>query len=159
MSHGTILRASAIVVLSALLSACSDNQAPVGDHFTGQFTLTHADEQPLPAPVFDGVINPAPNPTFHLRIVATTGTISIDANGHYQQHLEHDTFIDGVWNGRVVYSDHGNCTRAGTQLLCESNYLEFVTFTATISGTTLTIAQDIADEGHAATYRYAFGGN
>ena len=155
----TIFRTATAVVLSAMLSGCSDNQAPVGDHFTGQFTLTHADQQPLPAPVFDGIIDPAPNPTFHLRIVAATGTISIDATGHYQQHLEHDTFIDGAWNGRVIYSDHGDCTRAGAQLLCESNYLESVTFTATISGTTLTIAQDIANEGRVASYRYSFNGS
>lgn len=146
------------MLLSATLSACSNDQSPVGDHFTGQFTLTHADQQPLPAPVFDGIIDPAPSPPFHLRVVAATGTITIDANGRYQQHLEHDTFIDGVWNGRVVHSDHGQCTRAAAQLLCESNYLEFVTFTATISGTTLTIAQDIANEGHVAAYRYAFSG-
>jgi hypothetical protein len=155
----TILRAATVIVLSAILSGCSDNQSPVGDHFTGQFTLTHADEQPLPAPVFDGVIDPAPSPTFRLRVVATTGSISIDADGHYQQHLEHDTYIDGVFNGRVIHADHGSCTRAAAQLLCESNYLEFVTFTATVSGTTLTIGQDIANEGHVATYRYDFSGN
>ena len=159
MSLRTILRVATAVVLTATLSACSDNQSPVGDHFTGQFTLTHADQQPLPAPVFDGIIDPTPDPTFHLRIVAATGTISIDANGHYQQHLEHDTFINSVFNGRVIYADHGQCTRAGTQLLCESNYLEFVTFTATISGATLTIDQDIANEGRVATYRYSFSGN
>lgn len=159
MSTRTVLCVATAVVLSVTLSACSDNQSPVGDHFTGQFTLTHADQQPLPAPVFDGIINPAPDPTFHLRIVAATGTITIDATGHYQQHLEHDTFIDGVWNGRVIYADRGDCSRAGTQLLCVSNYLESVTFTAVISGTTLTIAQDIANEGHVAAYRYSFSGS
>jgi hypothetical protein len=150
----------AALVLSAL--ACSDSTAPSDnqDVFTGQFSLDRADDRPLPAIVFSGEIAvPSPDPTFELEIVATSGTISIAANGHYEQRVAHDVYIDRVKNGGLAHADHGDCVRSGNQLQCESTYLEGVTFTALVSGKTLVISQDLAGEGHVATYRYSWVGS
>ena len=73
-----------IVALTATTFGCSgDSASPVSnqERFAGQFTLTSAEAQPLPATVFDGMIDDV-TPPFHLRVVATSGSISIDANGH-----------------------------------------------------------------------------
>jgi hypothetical protein len=152
-----------LLLLGAVLSAfaCSDSTSPSAneDRFTGQFHLAAAGEVALPANVFEGTIElPAPQPSFHLRIVATGGTISIAPSGHYEQHVDHDVYIDGVKNGILVHADRGECTRNGVQLQCESSYLEGVSFTATVSGGALTITQDLTGEGQVATYRYSWVG-
>jgi hypothetical protein len=155
-SFRSMFRLAAVLAPAVMILACSDSTSPNrGDPYTGTFVLTNADDQPLPATVFDGIIVvPEPDPSFHLRILATTGSITIDANGHYRQLVDHDAFVDGVFASRVTRSDHGDCTRAGNQLTCLSNYLEGIEFTGTFSGSTLTIAQDLSGEGQIVSYRY-----
>lgn len=154
-----------ILLVAALVlsvQACSDSTAPSEnqDVFTGQFNLDRADERSLPAIVFSGEIAvPPPDPTFELEIVATGGTISIAPNGHYEQRVDHDVYIDRVKNGGLAHADHGDCVRSGNQLQCESSYLEGVSFTALVSGKTLVIGQDLTGEGHVATYRYSWMGS
>src|SRR5436305_12514049 len=148
------------LVLSAL--ACSDSTAPSEnpDVFTGQFSLDRADDRPLPAIVFSGqIVVPPPDQTFELEILATSGTISIAPNGHYEQRVDHDVYIDRVKSGGLAHADHGDCVRSGNQLQCESTYLEGVTFTALVSGKTLVISQDLTGEGRVATYRYSSVGS
>ena len=143
----------AVITAAAVLSGCSDSTSPNGnDPFTGTFDLTTVEDRALPTTVFEGDI--VAEPSFHLRIVAKAGAITIDPSGHYEQHVEHDAFIDGVRAGGVDRTDRGECVRSGTQLSCESNYLEGIQFTGTFSGTTLTIAQDVAGEGAVVSYRY-----
>lgn len=153
----TILRFAAALVLTSALIGCSESTAPAdtGPHFSGRFDLTQAEAQPLPAAVFDGIINQV-TPAFHLRVLATGGSISIDANGHYEQHVNHDVMINGAFNGPLTRADRGECTRSGNQFHCESNYLENVVFTATVDGQKLDIAQDLSGEGRVATYRYTW---
>ena len=149
-----ILRLTTLLVPAAIVLACTNGTSPADNRSTGTFTLVSADDQTLPAAVFDGVVSADPSPPFHLRIIATSGSLTLDANGHYEQRVEHDTIIDGVKNGRVTRADRGECSRTGTQLQCFSNFLEGVEFTATIVASKITIAQDLAGEGHVATYRY-----
>jgi len=153
----SLIRLAALIQL-AMLFACADYTAPnkIEDHSIGQFSLVSADEQALPATVFDGIITADPAPSFHLRVIATSGTFSIDASGHYTQHVEHDTVIDGVRNGRVIRGDHGDCTRTAAELRCVSSFLEGIEFTGVITGATIAIAQDLSGEGHLATYRYTW---
>ena len=148
--------ALALLLVTAMIG-CSDSTSPVDntDHFSGQFDLTHAEAVPLPATVFEGNINDV-TPAFHLRIVATSGSIVISPNGHYEQHVQHDAFIDGAFNGHVTRADRGECSRTGSELHCSSSFLQNVEFIASISGRALTISQDLSGEGRAASYRYAW---
>ena len=157
MSARILFRFAAALILTSALIGCSDSTAPSdkGPHFSGRFDLTQADAQPLPAAVFDGIISDV-TPAFHLRVLATGGSISIDTNGHYEQHVDHDVMINGAFNGPLTRADRGECTRSGNELHCESNYLENVTFTATVNGQTLDIAQDLSGEGRVAAYRYTW---
>ena len=156
VSTRSVIRFACALAQVAVMVGCSDYTAPTqGDGpLTGQFNLVSADDQALPATVFDGTIVADPEPPFHLRVVATSGSIVLDANGHYEQRVEHNTMIDGVFNGRVIRVDRGDCTRTVSQLTCVSNFLEGVEFTGTIAGQTITIAQDLTGEGRVAEYRY-----
>ena len=156
MSVRLMTRLTLALLLVTAMIGCSDSTSPDNsDHFTGQFDLTHAEALPLPATVFEGNITSV-TPAFHLRIVATSGSIVISPNGHYEQHVQHDTFIDGAFNGHVTHADRGECSRTGGELQCISSYLENVAFTAPIAGRTLTISQDLSGEGRAASYRYTW---
>ena len=121
------------------------------DHFTGQFDLTHAESVALPATVFEGNITTV-TPAFHLRIVATSGSIVISPNGHYEQRVQHDTFIDGAFNGHITREDRGECARTGSELQCSSSFLQNVEFTASITGRTLRCSQDLSGEGAPTSY-------
>ena len=151
---------SVILALIALCGACADytSPRPIEDRSVGTFALVSADEHTLPAVVFDGIVVADPDPSFHLRVIATSGSFTIDGTGRYAHHVEHDTFVDGVLNGRVIHSDHGDCTRAGAALHCVSNFLENVEFSGTVSGGAIAIAQDLTGEGHTAVYRYEWRG-
>jgi hypothetical protein len=159
MSIKLISRVAVLLAQTAMLLACSD-PSPTGsqDYSVGLFDLTSADAHPLPATVFDGTITADPQPPFQLRVIATSGSISVDASGHYIQRVEHDALVNGVLSARVTRSDHGECTRSGTQLQCISSFLQGVEFTGTFLGQTLTISQDLsnAGEGRAAAYRYTW---
>ena len=157
MSSRTILRFAAALILTSALIGCSDSTAPADNspHFFGRFDLTQAEAQALPAAVFDGMITDV-TPAFHLRVLATGGSISIDTNGHYEQRVNHDVMINGAFNGPLTRVDHGECTRSGNEFRCESSYLENVAFTATVDGVRLVIAQDLSGEGRVASYRYTW---
>ena len=155
MAIRRLLRPTILGTLSAVLIGCeksSPTEAP--DRSTGQFALVAAENVALPATVFDGIVVLDPDPSLHLRVVAISGSITIDAIGHYEQRVSHDAFIDGTLGGRATHVDRGECTRSGAQLQCSSSYLQNVEFTGTIADGTLTIQQDLVGEGHAATYRY-----
>ena len=160
MSIRSILRTGAALTLIAVLVACSSTTSPDShqQHFTGQFTLTHAAEQAVPATVFDGMIADVATP-FHLRIVAKTGSFALSPSGHYEQHVAHDAIIDGAFNGPLTRVDRGECTRSGMTWHCISNYIENVEFDAVVSGQSLTISQDLAGEGHVVSYRYLWISN
>ena len=155
MAIRTILRLTIIGTLSAVLIGC-DKSSPTeaADRSIGQFALVAAENVALPATVFDGIVVADPDPWFHLRVVATSGSITLDATGHYEQRVSHEAFIDGSLGSRATHVDRGECTRSGSQLQCSSSYLQNVEFTGTLADGILTIQQDLAGEGHAATYRY-----
>ena len=122
----------------------------------GRFALRTAQNQALPATVFDGRIVDSTT-SFQLRATATGGSFSVNAAGRYDQRLTHDVFVDGVIAAHLRYADRGFCTRVVNQLRCESNSLQGVAFTAIIAGQTLTITQDILNEGVAASYKFSWG--
>lgn len=155
MTIRTALSLTTLIALSIALIGC-DKPSPAETHdkSIGQFELVAADNAALPAPVFDGIVIADPAPSFHLRVEATSGSITIDATGHYEQRVNQDAFIDGTLGGHRTHVDRGECTRSGGQLQCSSNYLENLEFSATLVDGVLTIQQDLAGEGHIATYRY-----
>jgi hypothetical protein len=149
----------AVAFVACISLGCSTSTSPVDDttiHTSGTFNLYSANNSTLPAQVFAGLITGQGITPFNLRVVATTGSFTIDANNHYEQRVDHDAFIDGVLGARNIHSDHGDCTRAGAELHCTSTYLEFVEFTAVFGRNTVTITQDLVGEGHAATYLYTW---
>jgi len=155
MTIRLLARLAALLMPIAFVLSCSSSTSADSDNrLTGKFSLVSADEQALPATVFDGIITADPSPSFHLRIIATSGFFTLNASGHYEQRVEHDTVIDGAFNGRLTRADRGECSRAGTQLQCSSSFIQGVEFTATIAASKITIAQDLSGEGHVATYRY-----
>jgi hypothetical protein len=88
MSARLMTRLTLALLLVTALIGCTDSTSPdSSDHFTGQFDLTHAEALPLPATVFEGNITSV-TPAFHLRIVATSGSIVISPNGHYEQRVQ-----------------------------------------------------------------------
>jgi hypothetical protein len=149
-------RVLALSLVAGVSVACSSTSAPdkSAPHTTGVFTLVSANGEALPAAVFEGTIVTDEIPPYHLRVLATSGSITIDANGHYEHRVNHDAMIDGVLGGRPNHTDRGSCTRSGEELHCVSEYLQAVEFTASLSGDVITIAQDLVREGHVATYRY-----
>lgn len=148
-----------LLALTIFLSACDDPPpTEARDMSFGQFALVAAEGAALPATVFDGIVVADPDPSFHLRVDATSGSISIDAAGHYERRVSHDAFVDGTLSGHVTHVDRGECTRSGGQLQCASSYLQNVAFTATLAGGVLTIRQDLAGEGSVAVYRYRWTG-
>jgi len=151
----TAVRLTTFFALSIVLLGC-DKASPTGmdDMSVGRFALVAAENMVLPATVFDGIVVADPDAWFHLRIDATSGSIAIDAAGRYEQRVSHDSFIDGALGGHAIHVDRGECTRSGGQLHCTSSYLQNVEFTATLARGVLTIRQDLAGEGHVATYRY-----
>jgi hypothetical protein len=146
----------AATLLVAAAIGCSSTSAPANNtpQTTGVFNLVLAESQSLPAAVFEGTIVTEDAPAFHLRVLATSGSFSIDGSGHYEHRVNQDVFIDGALSGRPRYSDHGECTRNGAQLQCTSTYLEGVELAATLGNNRVTIAQDLVGEGKTATYVY-----
>src|SRR5207237_840537 len=86
MTIRLLARLAALLMPIAFVLSCSSSTSADSDNrLTGKFSLVSADEQPLPAAVFDGIITADPSPSFHLRIIATSGFFTLNASGHYEQ--------------------------------------------------------------------------
>ena len=88
---------SAITILVAGVVACGDGPTtPSGP--AGQYALTHAAGQPLPGTVFDGTIDDPSGvtPSFRLRMVATSGALTLTVDGAYQHAVDLTATIDGA---------------------------------------------------------------
>jgi len=144
--------------LAAALLGCSGTTSPnpAGNR---QFKLVTADEHALPSIVFDGTIAADTAAPFHLRVTATSGTMSIDSLGHYEQRVMHDVELNGAPSGSLRRADRGECTTVGDALQCVSNYIEGIEFAGTLAHDTVTIVQDLVGEGRPVTYRYARAGS
>ena len=144
---------AALAALLAL-SACSDVPVEAEPQTApGRYTLSGAAGQPVPAVVFDDTIRDDSG-DFHLRIVATSGTLVLTETGGYEQRLEQTPYIDGQPQPRLRRTDRGAYTVSGDSLHFESSFIQNVRFTAVYRNGEVRVEQDAAETGAATVYRY-----
>lgn len=144
-----------MIALAAILAAsCSGATAPRGP--AGTYALSSVEGSALPAPVFDGVIHDPHevDPDFHLRIVATSGQLTLSSTGHYEHAVQLDAEIDGQAQPAMRWRDRGTFAVRGDTLQFDSDYHENVFFHGALKAQAITVVQDLPGEGQAVRYTF-----
>jgi hypothetical protein len=149
-------RFAAIAAITLIGAGCAEPVTPVEtpDRPVGVFDLKEAEGKALPATVFEGIFLDENDNFYTLSYVAKSGYLSIDADGNYEHRVFHDVRVDGKLTTDGRWVDRGRCTTVGSDVSCVSSYNENVAFSATFSGNSLQLSQDLTGEGFPARYRY-----
>jgi hypothetical protein len=130
----------------AAVVAIPDVTAPA----MGSYALADVGGQPVPAIVSVGVDEGS-----WFQVIATSGRITIDATGHYEQLVKLEASTDGMRTGRWNWVDRGICERdSGAHLVCSSEYFENVAFTASVGPLGIETMQDVVGDGVNVRFRY-----
>ena len=142
-----------LVWLLVVAAACGDDPvSPAGP--AGQYTLTHAAGQPVPAVVFEGTVPGGTEPDFHLRVVASSGSLVLTDDGRYDHEVDLSAFVDGAPQPATHWSDHGLYTVDGDSLHFDSDFIEKVRFSGSFAGGQVEVEQDLPGEGEPVPYRF-----
>jgi hypothetical protein len=125
---------------------------------SGRFELSTAGGNPVPAPVFDGIILIGEDGFIHLETTVTDGYIEFDGSGAYEHRVSQEVRVDGWPAPSLDWVDRGRCVASGAELHCPSAQVSGRAFTATVGDGTVELTQDLNGEGLAVTYRYARAG-
>lgn len=147
-------RRLALLALSAFSLGCSDDpNGPSG--IEGTYALTRIADRAMPTAVFDGTYYDDDGDPHDMLIRATAGHLTLTHGGtRYVHRVDLISWVDDSPSIVSDIDDHGYCERAGAVLVCESNYLENVAFTAQVAGNDLTIVQDLSGEAEPLPYLY-----
>lgn len=150
---------SAITILVAGVVACGDGPTtPSGP--VGQYALTHAAGQPLPGTVFDGTIDDPSGvtPSFRLRMVATSGALTLTVDGAYQHAVDLTATIDGAPQPAIHWRDHGLYTSQGDSVQFVSDFHENVQFAGSAAAGRLEIDDSLVVRlvGEGPSTRFSF---
>jgi hypothetical protein len=141
------------------MAACSDGPvAPSGP--AGQYALALAGGHSLPGTVFDGMITDPTGvaPSFHLQFVATSGSLTLTADGHYQHALDFSATIDGAPQPATLWRDHGQYTLRGDSVAFVSDFHENVQFAGSLAAGRLDVEDSVVVRlvGEGPPTRFAF---
>jgi hypothetical protein len=147
---------SGVTVFLLGAAACGDEPFTPST-LAGQYTLAQAGGQPLPGAVFDGIIHDSSGtiPDFHLRIVASSGSLTLTADGRYQHAVDLVATIDGAPHSMPRWRDHGQFTLQGDSVHFDSEFLQGVQFAGAAKAGRLEVEQDLPGEGRLARYAFA----
>jgi hypothetical protein len=116
----------------------------------GSYALADVGGQPLP-----GIVSVGVDEGMWFEVIATSGRISIDTTGHYEQVVMLEGWTDGAFTGRWRWADRGRCRHdSSIHLVCTSEYFENVEFGVTVSPLGVQTLQDIAGDGVDVRFRY-----
>ena len=147
--------------LLVLATACGDG-ATTPSTPAGQYALEQAGGQPLPGTVFDELISPGgTTPDFQLRIIVSSGSLTLADDGTYRHEMHFTSTIDGVAQPSGVWGDHGRYTLAGDSVHFDSEFIQNLAFAGAFAGGRLEIEHDLAVRlaGQGDPARYAFARN
>jgi hypothetical protein len=120
----------------------------------GSYTLVEAGGQPLP-----GIVSVGVDEGQWFEVIATSGRISIDATGHYEQLVMLQGWTDGKLTSRWRWVDRGTCRRvSGARFSCISEYFQNVQFGATVNPLGIETVQDVVGDGVGVRFRYRRSG-
>lgn len=140
-------RATVLALLaSALLaSACARTDAVTapGDDVGGAYTLRAVGQDTLPATVYDSTLTQS---GVHVTIVVTGGTMWLSHAGGYVFRMTYTFQVNGFLQPVTPLGDRGVWARSGTALTFTSVDGQG-TMSGTLTGTDLTMAQDLLDDG------------
>jgi hypothetical protein len=148
-------RTLALPALFALLAASACTDAPTTPAtLAGRYPLGHVAGAPLPAPIYDGVVQD-PGGDFHLRVEATSGWLELGADGRYDHGVDLAVTIDGAAQPATRWRDHGVFSIRGDSLAFDSEYVENVAFAGQVDGGRIHVDQDLAGEGRPARFTFS----
>ena len=131
-----IWMAAAMVVS---IVGCSQSNTPQEN-----FNLLTVDDKPLPAVLFDGVLEDPGAPPYRFRIEATEGYFKLEGT-RYQQVVEFRSLVDGKGNAKSRWADFGTCSPSGEKFRCESGFFQNYSFDLTQQSNRLLTQQQFND--------------
>jgi hypothetical protein len=141
------------LALMLLLAGCSDatensNGSPGGPPpgLSGSYELQ------APLTVFDDTV--AGESPFHLRVLATGGSLVLAEDSTYQHQLRFESWIDGTLSGRSRWTDRGQWRARGDTLHFDSEYIGGLVFRGIGGDRSVTVVQDLVGEGTTAEYPF-----
>ena len=156
--------ARAAIALVMTVAACrgdSPTQSTPAPDVVGTFTLTQVDARALPAVIYEGIyIDPSDDGFHTVRTYVDEGSLTIRADGSYEQQVVLRETVDGRRSGGMRWNDAGRYVhRADAGALhFESARWVNTTYAATIAGAgVLAIPQNLVAQetgSHAATFGY-----
>ncbi len=136
-------RAAALAVLAAAGCAGSDAVAPPRDDIGGAYTLHSVGTDTLPATVFDSTYTQA---GVRVVIAITGGTMMLSSAGGYIFSMTYTFKVNGLSQPVLPLGDRGTYDRNGSTLTFSSRDGQS-SMSGTLVGGTLTMAQDLLDDG------------
>jgi hypothetical protein len=143
------LRAGLAVML--LVAGCNDaTDSSPGDTppgLTGSYVLQ------APVTVFEGVVQ-SPEGDFHLRVLATGGSLLLARDSSYEHEVRFESYIDGQLSARPRWVDRGQWRARGDTVDFDSDYIEGLVFRGVTNEGAVTVEQDLVGEGTKAGYPF-----
>lgn len=133
-----------LILIAALLIGCGQTLPVPG-------ALQSVNNQPLPAKLLDTVVDDGENPPYRLEVYATGGWFRLEGN-RYEQEVALRSYVDGRPAGRSRWWEFGTCAASSDKWLCESDYIQNYRFELTQTATTLTVTQDLNEDGLRASF-------
>ena len=145
-------------LLFTLACASTEPSAPAPPPGVGTFSLQLVDDQAIPAPTFDDVVEGENGTPTRIRVEASEGTLLVEPDGRWQLRVALVTYENGIRIFRHTYADFGRWhdTPGSTVRSFESEYIEGVRFTGIAASAGIVIEHSVVGEG--VPSRFAFGG-
>jgi hypothetical protein len=145
-------------LLFSLACASAEPSGPAPVPGLGTFALQLVDDQAVPAPTFDDVVEGENGAPIRIRVDASEGTLLVEPDGRWQLRVALVTYENGVRIYRHTYADFGRWHDAPGSAVrtFESEYIEGVRFSGLAGPAGVVIEHNVVGEG--GTSRFAFGG-
>lgn len=147
----SLRRGARAVLVAALLSGCGEGTGTSPGGPTPGVPGTYLLQAPLP--VFDDLV-PDPEGDFHLRVVATGGSLVLMTDSRYQHEVHLEAYVDGQLSGRQGWVDRGDWRAAGDTLHFESGFIGNLVFRGVREDHAVKLVQDLVGEGITAEYPF-----
>jgi len=152
LARDTVLASGSFRALSGSINVPDEvTEVP---QFAGRFELQEAGGNPVPAPVFDGIVLIGEDEFVHLKITVTDGYFELDGTGGYEHRVSQEVRVDGHPAPALDWVDRGKCGLAGAELHCLSTLVANRGLTAALGDAALEVSQDLNGEGVVVQYGY-----
>ena len=134
-----------------LLAGCSDatssSPGTTPPPLTGSYVLQ------APVTVFEGMVED-PEGDFHLRVLATGGSLVLAQDSTYEHEVRFESYVDGSLSGRPRWADRGQWRARGDTLHFDSDYIGGLAYRGVSRDRSVTVLQDLVGEGTTAEYPF-----